>query len=162
MKVLKPALILLIVIAFMSTTLSAEQPRLGKLAFENGQYPQTIGKTGKISYYSFSTDDGKTKIEIVMGDPKTDKTEKLNLDFEDTPAFGTLAWAKDGKRFAVIRDDLTPCDIYEYTLDNPPGITKLSDMTSLIVELKPKFKEDMKIEDDMLLNAIHLDWSWRS
>lgn len=160
MKLLKPALILLIVIAFASNTLYAEQPRLGVRVFENGQYPQTIGKTGKISYYSMTTVDRRAHAEIVIGDPKTGKTEKLNLDFEELPIYGALAWAKDGKRFAVVRDDLTPCDIYEYTLDNPPKITKLSDMTPMIVDLKPEFKEQLKIEDDMLLNAIHLDWSY--
>jgi Tol biopolymer transport system component len=160
MKVLKPALVLIIVIAFAAANLYADEPRLGVRIFENGQYPQTIGKTGKISFYSYSTVDDKTRTEIVMGDPKTGKTEKVNLDFEDLPPFGTMAWAKDGRRFAVVRQDLTPCDIYEYTLDNPPKITKLSDMTPLIVELKPEFKEQMKIEDDMLINAIHLDWSF--
>ena len=44
MKVLKPALILLIVIIFAAANLNAEQPRLGKLAFENGQIGLAISQ----------------------------------------------------------------------------------------------------------------------
>jgi len=137
----------------------AAEPRLGVKIFEDGQYPQVAGNTGKVSYYFYKEVDGKTKVELRLGDLNTGKSELLDLELAELPPSGGFAWAPDGKRLAVVRKDLTICDIYEYTFPKPYQIKKLTDLPPFMRDYNPEFKKQLKIEDKMLLNATFLDWS---
>jgi Tol biopolymer transport system component len=159
MKILKPFLILLTIAVLTMSTLSAETPRIGKKVFVDAAYPQVVGNTGLVSAYMYSLDSNTSKVDFGIGDPKTGKLEKFDLELEKVPTMGTMAWSNDGNRLALVRSDLTICDIYEYSREKPFKINRISEMRPYVKDLDSNFKTHMKIEDHQLMDIGYLDWS---
>jgi len=140
--------------------LSAREPELGKLIFEDGKYPQAVGNTGLISFYHFTGELGNAGLILVIADPKTGEMEPFDLEIEEPPPIGSITWSKDGERLAQVRKDFTICDIYESPRNDPEKLTKLTDLTPFIPDMDTTQMNQYKLEPDMLLNAAYLDWSY--
>ena len=153
-------LICTVIIILFAANLTVQAADLGKKLFEAGKYPQRIGNTDKISFYHFHKDkDGKNIQSLAVGNIKTGEFEYFDLDLYEEPRMGTIAWKKDGSRLAVVRKDLTLCDIYEYSIDKPFEITKLTDLLPFVTDYDSTFKSQFHIEDYMLLSVTYMDWS---
>lgn len=147
-------------ILLLAFNLMAETPNLGKKVFEAGKFPQRIGNTDKISFYHFHPDkNGNTIQSLAVGNVKTGEFEYLDLDLYEMPRMGTIAWKEDGSGLAVVRKDLTICDIYEYSAEKPFTISKLTDLIPYVNDFDSTFKENLHIEDYMLLSVTYMDWS---
>ncbi|MBD3218362.1 MAG: hypothetical protein GF310_08805 [candidate division Zixibacteria bacterium] len=160
---MKKALLLFLTVSFtliFAFNLSAQEAKLGKLIFEDGKYPQAVGNTGLISFYQFTDDLGNVNLRLVTADPKTGKIEPVDLEFEDSPPMGSIAWSKDGENMAHVRKDYTVCDIYSMPRGNPDSLIKLTDLTEYIPEMDTARMNLYKLEEKMLLNAAYLEWSY--
>lgn len=159
----KPQLlwILIILSAFACGQLYAEDVRLGRLVFEDATYPQAVGNTGKISFYKNSFDeDNKVDVRIHIGDPATGKSQEFNLELDTVPAVGRIAWKSDGQHLAVVRTDLTPCDIYTYTRKKPFEIERLTDLLPHKEKFTEKMREALKLDQERApFVATQITWS---
>jgi len=152
--------VIVVIILVLAANLMAEKPNLGKKVFDAGKFPQRIGNTDKISFYHFHPDkNGKTIQSLAVGNIKTGEIEYLDLDLYEMPRMGTIAWKEDGNGLALVRKDLSLCDIYEYTAKKPFTIRKLTDLLPYVTDYDSTFKENLHIEDYMLLSITYMDWS---
>ncbi len=160
---MKKALLLLLILSIsilFALNLSAQKPKLGKLIFEDGKYPEAVGNTGLISFYHFTGELGNVDLILVTADPETGEMEPFDLEIKESPPIGSIAWSKDGERLAHVRKDYTVCDIYELPRKNPEELTRLTDLSPFIPDLDTIQMNQYKLEPDMLLNAAYLDWSY--
>ncbi len=141
------------------TAPASDEPVVGEKVFDNASYPQRVGNSGLISFYQYERIDNKTFNQLVIGDPETGEVEPFDLELDDPLPPGQLAWSNDGEHLVVVRDDLTICDLYKYTRKKPFEIERLTDLRPYVVDYDSIFKEQFKIEDEMLMNASLLEWS---
>lgn len=160
MKINRMILLILFSVIFSASSLFAE-PRIGKKIFDDGKNPQPVGNSGKISFLKYTLNEsGHLQYTFMVADPKTGEEEPFDIEIKEAPPIGTLVWSKDGKELAVVRKDLTVCDIYEYSATKPYKINKLSDLTPYIPQLDTTYMERHKLTPDMLINAAWMDWSF--
>ncbi len=160
MRISRMIILILFSVVFSASSLFAE-PRIGKKIFDDGEYPQPVGNTGKLSFFKYGHNaDGRLQFTFVVADPKTGKTEPFDIELKDAPPVGTLVWSKDGQKLAVVRKDLTVCDIYEYSNTKPYKITRLTDLSPYLPQLDTAYMDRHKLTPDMLLNVAWMDWSF--
>jgi len=152
--------LIFIIVLIVYAQLFAQSPRLGEKLFENAQYPQNIGNTNKISFYHhYTNSDGKIEYTFAIGDITTGEIEYLDFKLNEPPRRGTLAWNPEGTHAALVRKDLTDCDIYKYSLKKPFEITRLSDLSKHAKILDDEFRETLKIDENSIVNVAYPDWS---
>lgn len=152
--------LIFVIILIVSTQLFAQNTRLGEKIFDNARFPQNIGSTNKISFYhQYKNSAGKLEYSLAIGDITTGKIEYLDFKLTEPPRRGTLTWNPAGTYAALVRKDLTACDIYKYSLKEPFEITRMTDLAQNAKILDAEFQKQLKIDDKSVLNVVYPDWS---
>jgi Tol biopolymer transport system component len=161
MKINRIILLILFSVIFSISSLFGGEPKLGRKIFDDGKYPQPMGNTGKISFLKYGhNENGRLQYEFVIADPKTGEVNPFDLELKEPPPYGSLVWSKDASKIAVVRKDLTVCDIYTYSATKPFKINKITDLTPYVAALDSIYADKHKLTPDMYLNVAWMDWSY--